>query len=134
VNYVLEHSEASLLFVGKLDTWNQQEPAYLPACPASLSRWRRAPTTTPGIRSRSRTAPGRTPRARRRTTLAMIIYTSGSTGQPKGVMQLRRITRASQGITADIKSRIGNLPENRIMSYLPLAHVFERSVGRVRLR
>ena len=26
VRYVLEHSEASLLFVGKLDTWEQQEP------------------------------------------------------------------------------------------------------------
>jgi long-subunit acyl-CoA synthetase (AMP-forming) len=58
----------------------------------------------------------------------MIIYTSGSTGQPKGVMHcFENITRASEGITADIKSRIGNLPENRIMSYLPLAHVFERA-------
>ncbi len=26
VRYVLEHSEASLLFVGKLDTWEQQQP------------------------------------------------------------------------------------------------------------
>jgi long-chain acyl-CoA synthetase len=34
VNYVLEHSEASLLFVGKLDTWNQQEPGV----PAGLPR------------------------------------------------------------------------------------------------
>jgi long-chain acyl-CoA synthetase len=59
---------------------------------------------------------------------AMIIYTSGSTGQPKGVMHcFENITRASEGITADIKSRVGNLPENRIMSYLPLAHVFERA-------
>ena len=30
VAYVLEHSEASLLFVGKLDTWEQQQPG-LPA-------------------------------------------------------------------------------------------------------
>jgi len=26
IRYVLEHSEASLLFVGKLDTWPEQEP------------------------------------------------------------------------------------------------------------
>ena len=26
INYVLTHSEASLLFVGKLDTWPQQQP------------------------------------------------------------------------------------------------------------
>ena len=34
VGYVLEHSGASLLFVGKLDTWEQQEPGV----PAGLPR------------------------------------------------------------------------------------------------
>jgi long-chain acyl-CoA synthetase len=33
VRFVLEHSEASLLFIGKLDTWDQ-----LPGVPASLPR------------------------------------------------------------------------------------------------
>ena len=40
MRYVLEHSEASLLFVGKLDTWPQQTPACRPGCRASPSRWR----------------------------------------------------------------------------------------------
>ena len=128
VNYVLEHSEASLLFVGKLDTWNQQEPGV----PAGLPRiaFPLAPRTDydtwDSIVARTEPMGGRPARAPDDT--AMIIYTSGSTGQPKGVMHcFENITRASEGITADIKSRIGNLPENRIMSYLPLAHVFERA-------
>jgi long-subunit acyl-CoA synthetase (AMP-forming) len=128
VNYVLEHSGASLLFVGKLDTWNQQEPGV----PAGLPRiaFPLAPRTDydtwDSIASRTEPMGGRPARAPDDT--AMIIYTSGSTGQPKGVMHcFENITRASEGITADIKSRIGNLPENRIMSYLPLAHVFERA-------
>ncbi len=128
VNYVLEHSGASLLFVGKLDTWNQQEPGV----PAGVPRiaFPLAPRTDydtwDSITGRTEPLGGRP--ARDPNDTAMIIYTSGSTGQPKGVMHcFENITRASEGITADIKSRIGNLPENRIMSYLPLAHVFERA-------
>ena len=33
INYVLTHSEASLLFVGKLDTWPQQQPGVPEAPP-----------------------------------------------------------------------------------------------------
>ncbi len=128
VNYVLEHSEASLLFVGKLDTWPQQEPGV----PAGVPRiaFPLAPRTDydtwDSITARTEPMAGRPARDARDT--AMMIYTSGSTGQPKGVMHcFENITRACEGITADIKSRIGNLPENRILSYLPLAHVFERA-------
>ena len=56
------------------------------------------------------------------------MYTSGSTGQPKGVMHsFERITAASEGIVQDTKSRIGADVKNRMLSYLPLAHVFERA-------
>jgi len=128
VNYVMDHSGASLLFVGKLDTWNLQEPGV----PAGVPRiaFPLAPRTDydtwDSIVARTEPLDGRPARAPSDT--AMMIYTSGSTGQPKGVMHcFENITRASEGITADIKSRIGNLPENRILSYLPLAHVFERA-------
>jgi long-subunit acyl-CoA synthetase (AMP-forming) len=58
----------------------------------------------------------------------MLIYTSGSTGQPKGVMHsFERITAASLGIVKEIKSRVGSEAHNRVLSYLPLAHVFERA-------
>ena len=58
----------------------------------------------------------------------MIMYTSGSTGQPKGVMiSFKAITRAAEGIAADTRSRMDAGTEGRMLSYLPLAHSFERS-------
>ena len=51
IGYVLGHSEASLLFVGKLDSWPQQQPGVPAACPASRCRCRRPPASTPGSRS-----------------------------------------------------------------------------------
>jgi long-subunit acyl-CoA synthetase (AMP-forming) len=58
----------------------------------------------------------------------MIMYTSGSTGTPKGVMvDFEGFTRAGQGIRDDTRSRVGEATENRMLSYLPLAHSFERS-------
>ncbi|MCX7808633.1 MAG: AMP-binding protein, partial [Deltaproteobacteria bacterium] len=56
--------------------------------------------------------------------LAMLIYTSGSTGRPKGVMHcFGRISFVAEAITRAI-----DFTENdRVLSYLPLAHVFERA-------
>jgi long-subunit acyl-CoA synthetase (AMP-forming) len=128
IRYVLEHSGASLLFVGKLDTWQQQTPgipAGLPCIALPLS-----PSTTfetwDGIIARSPPVTGQPARAA--TDIAMLIYTSGSTGQPKGVMHnFERITAASLGIVNELKSRVGAERHNRVLSYLPLAHVFERA-------
>jgi long-subunit acyl-CoA synthetase (AMP-forming) len=128
VRYVLDHSGASLLFVGKLDTWAQQRagvPAGLPCIALPL-----APATDHDTWDAvvARTAPlaGRTERGP--DELAMIMYTSGSTGTPKGVMvDFEGFTRAGQGIRDDTRSRVGEATENRMLSYLPLAHSFERS-------
>lgn len=129
IGYVLEHSGASLLFVGKLDTWDAQRPGVpaglpciaLPLAPrnADCPRW-------DDLIERTEPLPGRVQRAA--DDLAMIIYTSGSTGRPKGVMHaFGSITRVAEEINRDIHSRIGDVEENRILSYLPLAHVFERA-------
>jgi long-subunit acyl-CoA synthetase (AMP-forming) len=128
IRYVLEHSGASLLFVGKLDIWEQQTPgvpAGLPCIalplspPTAFETWDAIIARTPPLTGRP---------ARAGTDLAMLIYTSGSTGQPKGVMHsFERITAASLGIVKEIKSRVGTEAHNRVLSYLPLAHVFERA-------
>ena len=129
VRYVLEHSGARALFVGKLDTWDEQRGGVppglpliaLPLAPASardLPRWNDIVAKTAPLAGRP---------ARGADELAMILYTSGSTGTPKGVMtSFGAITRAGRGIADDVRSRVGSA-ESRMLSYLPLAHSFERS-------
>jgi len=128
VNFVLTHSESSLLFVGKLDSWPQQQsgaPKGLPCIAFPL-----APKTEfetwDAIVARTQPMPGRPQRAA--DDLAMLIYTSGSTGQPKGVMvNFGAITRAGQGVATDMRRRVGEGNDSRMLSYLPLAHSFERT-------
>jgi long-subunit acyl-CoA synthetase (AMP-forming) len=128
VGYVLGHSEAGLLFVGKLDTWAQQQPGVpegLPCIALPLAP-KTAFETWDAITARTEPMPGRPRRAA--DELAMLIYTSGSTGQPKGVMSsFGALTRAAEGIVADTRRRVGQGVESRMLSYLPLAHSFERS-------
>lgn len=128
VKYVLEHSGASLLFVGKLDMWDKQ----VPGVPADMPRiaFPLAPKTDYDNWDAivSRTSPMAGEISRLPTDLAMIIYTSGSTGQPKGVMHsFERITAATRGIDARMAETLGQNTTNRMLSYLPLAHVFERA-------
>jgi len=128
IGYVLEHSGASLLFVGKLDTWAAQKPGVPSTLPCisfplapknSYEQW-------DAIVARTKPLTGRV--ARDGKDIAILLYTSGSTGTPKGVMHsFERITKVSENISKDIKSRIGDIDDNRILSYLPLAHVFERA-------
>ena len=128
VGYVLGHSEASLLFVGKLDTWPQQQPgapAGLPcialplAPPTAFETWDAIAARTPPLAGRvQRTA----------DELAMLIYTSGSTGQPKGVMvTFSAFSRAATGVASHLRRQFGDGAENRVLSYLPLAHSMDRT-------
>lgn len=127
VHFVLEHSGASLLFVGKLDTWAQQQPGVpaglpciaLPLAPqTSFETWDAVTARTPPL-------PGRP--QREAEDLAMIIYTSGSTGTPKGAMiDFGAVTRVGEGAVHDVRQRVGQ-GESRMLSYLPLAHSYERA-------
>lgn len=128
INYVLNHSGASLLFVGKLDTWAQQKsgiPAGLPCVALPLAPANDYPTWD-GITAVTEPLAGHP--ARLPTDLALLMYTSGSTGTPKGVMHdFAHATAASEGIIAYQDEELGRDFDYRVMSYLPLAHIFERA-------
>ncbi len=58
--------------------------------------------------------------------LASIVYTSGTTGRPKGVMLSHKnmLSNAYCGMRS-----VALKPEDRLLSFLPLSHTFERTVG-----
>uniref|UniRef100_A0A6B2KZ53 AMP-dependent synthetase/ligase domain-containing protein n=1 Tax=Arcella intermedia TaxID=1963864 RepID=A0A6B2KZ53_9EUKA len=58
------------------------------------------------------------------TQLAIVMYTSGTTGPPKGVMISHKNVISSVGSAL---LHIGEIKEDDVyLSYLPLAHIFER--------
>lgn len=122
INYCLAHSSAKVMFIGKLDTPEQQ----LQGLPESVTtigfdypevvaqkRWIEV-CSTPVRNDLSINA---------MTDTATIIYTSGSTGQPKGVVHsYQSLSWAAYACTFTF----GYGADDRMISYLPLAHITER--------
>jgi long-subunit acyl-CoA synthetase (AMP-forming) len=123
IEYILDHSESKLLFVGKLDGWSEIKkgiPNDMPcisfplAPPNDYETWDSIVAKTEPLQGNPRRKPDEP---------AIIVYTSGSTGRPKGVMHsFEAIAKSVEGAEEIFHAT----PEDRMLSYLPLAHVFER--------
>ncbi len=122
INYVLEHAECPMLFVGKLDSYdsiNASNTSDLVTVSfpydgydANVS-WDEFTELAPMPESPERDM----------NDIMTIIYTSGSTGQPKGVVH----TFNTIGWAAQNSRHALDVDHNdRIVSYLPLAHITER--------
>ncbi len=126
LNYVLKHSEAKILFVGKLDDWNFMK-AGVPDDVKLISfpifglkqdnflYWEELVKQNAPLKGNPNS---------NLDDIMTIIYTSGTTGNPKGVVQTFR--SFSWAITMG-KDYVGlKDSEERLFSYLPLSHIAER--------
>ncbi|MCW5665493.1 MAG: AMP-binding protein [Piscinibacter sp.] len=126
IRQILAHSEARACFVGKLDGWEGMKPG-VPAGLPCISY----PLSPPDAIKRyegweaicARTAPLQGTPVRPGEELATLIYTSGTTGMPKGVMH--SFGNFAWALERGLR-RIPMSAEDRMLSYLPLAHVVER--------
>jgi long-chain acyl-CoA synthetase len=59
--------------------------------------------------------------------LATIIYTSGTTGTPKGVMLSHRNIYSNLQFSKE-SFPFNDAPESKVLSFLPLNHIFEKTV------
>ncbi len=126
IRQILAHSEAKLLFVGKLDGFDGMKagiPAGLPcvgtplAPPNSFAQWDDILAST---------APMQGQPVREGDELSTIMYTSGTTGVPKGVMHT--FATFAWSLQSGLK-RVPAINESaRMLSYLPLSHVAERTL------
>ncbi|MDZ4715015.1 MAG: AMP-binding protein [Cytophagales bacterium] len=119
---ILIHSEARVIFIGKLDNFDSQREGV-----PEISRiyfgaygiqegdtWEQIVAATPRIEKVDTLNPD---------DLMTIVYTSGTTGNPKGVMH------AFKSFDATLKAARAavKFPDRpRLFSYLPLSHIAER--------
>jgi len=123
IEYILDHSESKLLFVGKLDGWDEVQkgiPSGMPCISLPLAPPNEYESWNSIV---ERTEPLQGNPSRGAEDPAIIVYTSGSTGRPKGVMHNFGAIAAS--VDGAEKIFYANT-KDRMLSYLPLAHVFER--------
>lgn len=123
VKYILEHSNSKLIFLGKLDNFDQQRsgvPAGIQQIsfpfygPNVGSRWDDLIVRDP-LLDMALPSPDR---------LASIMYSSGTTGSPKGVMlTFKAFNFVGESLVKNF--RIKNA--QRFISYLPLSHIAEKS-------
>lgn len=139
IAYIFDNAEVSLLVLSSLSQWErlrntsyamntlhtvvvadlQDQVAPIPGQPrvVPLAQWLQAGASA---------AMGAAPALPAAQDVAAIVYTSGTTGKPKGVM----LTHAN--VVADVGAFVERLQPNaqdRFLSFLPLSHTFERTVG-----
>jgi long-chain acyl-CoA synthetase len=122
IQYVLDHAKCPVIFVGKLDNTEKQVAAIndgvhklafpYPNIPAD-KQWDELLQAIPFLEKPIPVL----------DSVMTIVYTSGSTGNPKGVVHnYESICWAA----SNSLNELGVNQNDRVLSYLPLAHITER--------
>jgi long-chain acyl-CoA synthetase len=122
IKYVLDHAKCPVIFVGKLDNTEKQVAAIddgivkiafpYPNIPAD-KQWGELLQTAPFL---GKPIPAL-------DSIMSIVYTSGSTGNPKGVVHNYE---SMCWAASNSLNELGVDQNDRVLSYLPLAHITER--------
>ncbi len=124
IRQILEHCGAKACFLGATDERDAFE-AGIPADVACVRFPTAAPNDWPSwdvLVTANRPMPGHPTRPA--DELSTIIYTSGTTGTPKGVMHSFGTFAFDAKVLAEM---IKLTSKERVLSYLPLAHIVERA-------
>jgi long-chain acyl-CoA synthetase len=123
VAYIVGHSEAKAVFVGKLDEPEAIGKAVPGALPTIAFPYPTFDCTYDWQDLLDGTEPIAGTHEPAGEDVMTILYTSGSTGKPKGVVISYRAYHYGCSAARAVLD-IG--PEDRVLSYLPLSHVTER--------
>lgn len=123
---IIDHSESSAVFIGKLDNPTELMaalPESIPVitCPLTPTKAKALGKSWDSIIAEVSPIAGYP--SRDADDLATLIYTSGTTGMPKGVMHSFRNMAAAGELGISLYNQT---PDSRMISYLPLAHAAER--------
>lgn len=127
INYILKEADVKLIFLGKLDTLDVQEPGI----PRNIIRVNfpydlTQKTDFQWDEIMKKYEPATEEIIPDQDDIFTLVYTSGTGANPKGVMlTYGNQTAVSKSMVKFIKESI-NLNKIKFLSYLPLAHIYER--------
>ena len=142
IAYILNQTECRLLFIDRLSQWQEMEKeAEIPDCLQRVivvhndeetnvmdaaERDSRLITLERWLEKGAHHSISTQPVSASGDDLATIVFTSGTTGKPKGVMlSHNNMLKTAYGGLQNVVT----YPSDRFLSFLPLSHMFERTVG-----